>query len=57
MRRSREFRNYKGSKKISVKYPEEWRPDGRGCTLVKIVNGNGMRELFVQNKKKRETVR
>ena len=43
--------------KISVKCPEEWRSDGRGCTLVRIGNGNGMREVLVKNKKKRETAR
>ena len=37
--------------------PRGWRSDGRGCTLVRIVNGDGMRELFVKNKKKRETAR
>ena len=52
--RSRKFRYIKGSKKMSVKNPEEWRSDGRGCTLVSIVNGNGMRELFVKNEKKKQ---
>ena len=47
-----EFRYSKGSKKISVKYPEEWRSDGRGCTPMRLVNGSGMKELFAKNKKK-----
>ena len=39
-----------GSEKISVKFLEEQRSDGRGCTAVRVAIGNGMRQLFVENK-------